>query len=95
MSREEEIASRGRTVTEYIEIKQRLIALEEETSRRSVQLEGIARALRDGPPPAEADVQAAFDVAKTLELARELDQAKQRKADLQHRLRGLGLEGLE
>lgn len=86
---------RGRTLTDYIETKQRLLALEEETGRRAGQLEDIARALRHGAALAELDVRAAFDVAKTLELARELDQAKQRKAELQRRLRGLGLEDLE
>lgn len=96
MSEQEELAARDRILTDYIDVKRRLVALQDEARRRGESLRQVATALIAGAAlPPELDLEFACDVVRIRAVLVELVEAEVKKRKLQGRLRTLGLEQVD
>lgn len=93
MSHDEELAAKGRIVTEYVDAKTKLLLLEEEARNHAEKLREIASVIGAGSgADRDLDLEHWFDARKVRELLRDLEQTRNRVQNLRYRVKQLGLE---
>jgi hypothetical protein len=95
MSRDEEVAARGRVLTDFMETRQRHAALEHEAKDLGEQLLAVAQSLMYGKRLPEVDLDQVADAGRIRQLLAELDTAHSRLTNLRLQLRALGLNDME
>lgn len=89
-----EMAFRGKLITDYIEAKQRLEALQAEAKNLGNRLREIGNGLFQHPDKVtpETDWLTLLDSGRVTKLVKDLSQTAVKKVDLQQKLKALGLD---